>query len=266
MAFSQREGLDLSPSMREYISKLRHLPVPCSFEKFRSNRSKLLWTLTCRPDVACAIAKLNQITEKVFALDSEAKLANKVIRHLQKKSVVLHYPTLDRKTIHLGTYADSSRANNKDLSTQLGFMFCICDAKNNVAIINYSSYKCKRKTRFALAWELHAFPDAIGYSYLLKYDIEQLLQQCFLYRMFTDSKSLFGVIVRASMTSERRLMIGISATREAYERNQIAVTGLIGSEHNLADCMTKIMAPKQFLHVLSPQNYNYLVKQYVIKK
>ena len=84
--------------------------------------------------------------------------------------------------------------------------------------------------------------------------------------MFTDFKSLFGVIVRASMISESRLMIDISATREAYELNQIAVTGLIGSEHNLADCMTKIMAPKQFLHVLSPQNYNYLVKQYVIKK
>ena len=266
MEFSQREGLDLSLSMREYISKLRHLPVPCSFEQFRSMRSKLLWTVNCRPDVACAIAKLSQITEKGFDLDSDPKLTNKIIRHLKKHSVVLHYPKLDRKTLHLRTYADSSHANNKDLSTQLGFIICLCDSKNNVAIISYRSYKCRRKTRSALASECHAFADAFDYSYLLKYDIEQLLQQRIPLQMFTDSKSLFDVIVRASMTSERRLMIDISATREAYERHEIADIGLIGSEHNLADCMTKIMAPKQLLHVLSTKKLNHPVKQYVIRK
>ena len=84
--------------------------------------------------------------------------------------------------------------------------------------------------------------------------------------MFTDSKSLFDVIVSASMTSERRFMIDISETREACERNEIADIGLIGSEHNLADCITRIMAPKQSLHVLSTQKLNHPVKQYVIRK
>ena len=79
---------------------------------------------------------------------------------------------------------------------------------------------------------------------MLNYDIEQLLNQRIPVQMFTDSKSLFDVIVRASTTSERRLMIDISATRQAYERHEIADIGLISSEYNLADCMTKIIAPK----------------------
>ena len=57
--------------------------------------------------------------------------------------------------------------------------------------------------------------------------------------MLTDFKSLFDVILRASMIPERRPMIDISATREAFERNEIEDIGLIGSEYNLADCMTE---------------------------
>ena len=68
--------------------------------------------------------------------------------------------------------------------------------------------------------------------------------------MSTDSKSVFDFIVRASMTSEWRLVIDIPGTREAYERSKIADIRLIGSEHNLADSMTKIMAPKQLLRVI----------------
>ena len=45
-------------------------------------------------------------------------------------------------------------------------------------------------------------------------------------------------------------MIDMAETIEAHERSEIADIGLIGSEHNLADCMTKIMAPKQLLRVL----------------
>ena len=174
--------------------------------------------------------------------------------------MVLHYPKLDLKTLHIRTYADSSHANNKYLSTQLGFIICLCNAKDNLSIVSYRSYKCRRKTRSALASECHALADTFDCSYLLEYDIEQLLQPRAPIQMFTDSKSLFDVIVRTSITSERTLMIDISPTREAYERNEIADIGLIESEHNLADCMTKTRAPKLMLHVLSTQKLNHPIK------
>ncbi len=173
---------------------------------------------------------------------------------------------LTEKTLHIRTYADSSHANNKDLSTQLGFIVCLCDAEDKVAIIGYRSYKCRRFTRSALASKCHTFADAFDYSYLMKYDLEQLLDQRIPIQMCTDSKSLFDVIVRASMTSERRLMIDISATREAYERNEIADIGLIASEYNLSDCMTKIMTPKQLLNVLNSKKLCHPIKQFVIRK
>ena len=84
--------------------------------------------------------------------------------------------------------------------------------------------------------------------------------------MFIDSKSLFDVIIRASTTSESRIMIDISATREAYERYEITDIGLITSEYNFADRVTVIMTPKQLLHVLSSLKLKHRVKQQVLRK
>ena len=145
---------------------------------------------------------------------------------------MLHYPKLDRKTLLLWTHADSSPASNRELSAQLGFIIFLCDVKEYFAIISYHSYKCRRKTRSTLASECHAFADAFDYSYMLKYDIEQLLKQRIPVQMFTDSKTLFDFIVCASTTSETRSMIGISPTRQAYERHEIADIWLIYSEYN----------------------------------
>lgn len=88
---------------------------------------------------------------------------------------------------------------------------------------------CGLKTRSALASECRAFADAFDYYYLLKYDIEQLLHQRIPIQMFTDSKFQFDIIIHASMISERRLMIDISTTREAYERHAVIDIRLIAS-------------------------------------
>ena len=186
--------------------------------------------------------------------------------HLQKHSLVLHYPKLDRKTLHIRTYADCSHANNKDPSTQLGFIICLSDAKDNVAIIICRSYKCRRITRSDLASECHALADAFDYSYLVKYDPEKLLQQWIPVQMLTDSKSLFDVIIRASTTSERRLMIDISATK--------------GSLHTIWNSRCRIYSIKIQPCWLHDKNYGsktivtnpihakvkHPVEQYVIRK
>ena len=76
--------------MREYILKLCTLSVSSWFEDFKSMRSKFLWTVSCRPDVSRTIARLTQITEKDFDRNLDLKLTNRVLRHLQKHSIVLH--------------------------------------------------------------------------------------------------------------------------------------------------------------------------------
>ncbi len=57
--------------------------------------------------------------------------------------------------------------------------------------------------------------------------------------MFTDSKQIFDVITRASLTTEKTLMIDIAATREAYYRNEISNVNLVSGDVNPADVLTK---------------------------
>lgn len=76
---------------------------------------------------------------------------------------------------------------------------------------------------------------------MLKADLEILLNRRVTLQIYTDSKSLFDVIVKGTATTEIRLMLNVYAARQAYKRNEIADIGLVTFEFNLADCMTKII-------------------------
>ncbi len=47
--------------------------------------------------------------------------------------------------------------------------------------------------------------------------------------------SIFDTITKLSSTSEKRLLIDISSTRQAYVHREIQNIAHISSEHNLAD-------------------------------
>lgn len=57
--------------------------------------------------------------------------------------------------------------------------------------------------------------------------------------MLTDSLSPFKVLLKASTTTEKGLMIDIRAAREAYEKFEVRNVGCVRSEDNLADGLTK---------------------------
>ena len=50
---------------------------------------------------------------------------------------------------------------------------------------------------------------------------------------------MFEVIAKASYTSEKRILIDLASVREGYRRFDIDDIGLIRSEENLADGLTK---------------------------
>eukprot|EP00173_Palmaria_palmata_P001925 Plantae.Rhodophyta-Palmaria_palmata.ctg21584.p1 GENE.Plantae.Rhodophyta-Palmaria_palmata.ctg21584~~Plantae.Rhodophyta-Palmaria_palmata.ctg21584.p1 ORF type:complete len:118 (+),score=18.35 Plantae.Rhodophyta-Palmaria_palmata.ctg21584:31-354(+) len=58
--------------------------------------------------------------------------------------------------------------------------------------------------------------------------------------MLTDSKCLFDVLTSNKNTKEGRLMLDTFAARQAYSRREIDNIGLIKSEVNLADDLTKM--------------------------
>lgn len=94
--------------------------------------------------------------------------------------------------------------------------------------------------RSVLGGETHAFVDSFDAAYAIRYYMEQMLQQNIPLNAVTGSSSLLKVIVQSSTTIEKRLMIDLQATLEAFHEHKIDSIGWIKSNSNLADGYTKI--------------------------
>ena len=74
--------------------------------------------------------------------------------------------------------------------------------------------------------------------------------------MLSDSKSLFDVITKSTCTSEKRLMIDISAVREAYGKQEISDVGFVTTKNNPADAFTKITYCEALQSIIDPEGVN----------
>jgi hypothetical protein len=151
----------------------------------------------------------------------------------------LKFVRLDVDTLQLLVFADASFANNKDLSSQIGYVIVLADASKNANIIHWSSTKCKRVTRSVLASELYGTAHGFDIGVAIKSTIDKTLQVDLPLILYTDSKSLYDCIVRLGTTQEKRLMINVMCLRQAYERRLITEVRWINGESNPADAMTK---------------------------
>lgn len=162
-------------------------------------------------------------------------------------------------------YADVSFANNDDLSSQIGYVVLLCDGSDNCHVLAYSSKKARRVVRRIMAGEVYAFTDAFDAAYIIKHDLELIYRQHLPLIMLTDSKQMFDVVTRASHTTEKRLMIYVAAAREAYQRNEIFNVGLVKSEHNVADGLTKLGPCAALDTVLRTGKDTNPVQQWIIR-
>lgn len=208
---------------------------------------------------------LSQTTAKTF----EAKhinLANGVVRRVKEnvQRGIMHHQ-LDLERLRMVVFTDSSFANNRDSTTQLGFMILLTDGTGRANLLHFSSYKSKRIVRSVLGGETYAFADGFDAAYMLRYDLERMLMRRIPMTMLTDSESLFRVIIKASVTTEKRLMIDVRAAREAYQRGDISNVGWIRSAHNLADGLTKFEKNKLMVEFLESGRVTTVVEQWVIR-
>ena len=122
---------------------------------------KLAWLSHTRPDCLYEISQLAQITESVFvkAKSSYIRQLNKAVKLAVDNPVALTIPKLDETSMKVVGFSDSSFANNRDLSTQLGHIVFITDASGRCAPISFKSYKARRIVRSAIAGEIIAFSD-----------------------------------------------------------------------------------------------------------
>ncbi|KAM4062780.1 hypothetical protein HRG_007600 [Hirsutella rhossiliensis] len=148
-------------------------------------------------------------------------------------------------------FTDGSFANNKDLSSQIGFVIIIAtETKSDESftihgnLIHWSSTKCKRVTRSVLASEIYGLASGFDLAYVITETINQITNRLGLPQIplvvCTDSYSLYECLVKLGTTTEKRLMIDIMALRQAYEQRDITSIRWINGADNPADAMTKL--------------------------
>jgi hypothetical protein len=164
----------------------------------------------------------------------------------------LTYVPLDLTRTKLFIFTDGSFANNKDLSSQLGFLIVLATESRTENgdkfhlygnIVHWNSVKCKRVTRSVLASELYGMVSGFDHAIALSTTLHQIVQNLDLPSIpvviCTDSKSLYDCLVKLGTTSEKRLMIDIMSLRESYEKREINEIRWINGKDNPADAFTK---------------------------
>jgi hypothetical protein len=252
----------------QYLRSLKFLPSDASYEEFRSARMKLMWLVHSRPDVAYSSATAAQVTGEQWdsSRGNSIKRLNATVKRLHNsREESMFFPRLDLNTLRILVYADASFGNNEDLSSQMGYVVFLTDDQNKSAPMSYKSVKCKRVTRSVLAAEAIAFAEGFDQGYALKNDLRESLQRRVPLTMFTDSKTLFDVITKASYTSEKRILIDLACVREVYARLDIDDIGLLSTTENLADGLTKEMNMDKLREAVRTGTLNTVVKQYVVR-
>lgn len=251
-------------SQAHYICKLQMVLPGASFDEYRSLRAKLMWTSHTRPDIACAVAMASQTTRETFSEESVLFL-NRIVSHLKRTSqLCLVYPKLDMNSLCVVVYTDSSHDNLEDQKSQLGFIICLMDSSKKCSIIHFASRKSRRVARSSMAAETLAFVDGFDNAYLIRHDLERMLGRDIPLLMLTDCKLLFDALTRARYTTERRLMVDIASAREAYLDRTISNVGLIRSEFNPADGLTKVPENQALLRLIKTHIIDHPVEQYII--
>jgi hypothetical protein len=115
-----------------------------------------------------------------------------------------------------------SFTNNKDLSSQIGYVLVLANDAGRANILHWSSTKCKRVTRSILASELYGMIHGFDIGASVKTTVDRALGIKLPLVVYTNSKSLYEYLVKLGTTQEKRLMIDIMCLRQAYERHKIA--------------------------------------------
>jgi hypothetical protein len=145
---------------------------------------------------------------------------NKIDKHVEARDLPLRFPKLDVDTLKLFVYADTSFCNNDDMSSQLGYII-LSDSTGKCQPLIYSSQQSKRVTRSVLGGEVMAFADGIDMTIMLKHSAERMICRDIPIHAFTRLATNINVISSSTTTSEKRLMIDITAAKEEYEEGTI---------------------------------------------
>ncbi|KAF7570471.1 hypothetical protein PtrM4_104730 [Pyrenophora tritici-repentis] len=229
--------------------KLVDVRAPDRAQQYTEQRARGAYIAsTCQPEASFDLSVAAQAQQPS---DEDIKALNKRLKwQIENLDRGLRYITVNLTEAKLMVFVDGSFANNKDLSSQLGFVLMLVNESIDANtftiqgnIIHYSSTKCKRVTRSVLASEIYGmvngFDIGIAIATTLRIVTERLRIPEVPLVVCTDSYSLYECLVKLGTTKEKRLMIDIMALRQSYERREITEIRWINGDDNPADAFTK---------------------------
>ena len=113
--------------------------------------------------------------------------------------------------------------------------------------------------------EVIAFADLFDDELANRRKLEFVLRQPILLHILTDSRSVFDIISKGSLTSEKRIIVDIHAAREAYKAQEISNIGFARSSHKLADGLAKPKVQAALYQLLTTSYHKPKVKQWIIR-
>jgi hypothetical protein len=215
----------------------------------------------CQPEAAYDLSVAAQAVEPT---ENDIKKLNKRIQwQIENAARGLRFVKLEKDTLRLLVFTDASFANNRDLSSQIGYVLVLADGAGRANILHWSSTKCKRVTRSVLASELYGMAHGFDMGASVKSTVDKALQIDLPLVVCTDSKSLYECLVKLGTTQEKRLMINVMCLRQAYERREIAEVKWIKGNSNPADAITKAKPSNALTQLLDTNTLQLDVEEWV---
>jgi len=230
----------------------------------------------CQPETAFDLSVAAQTTEPTY---EDIKRLNKRLQwQLDNRDRGLNFEAIDLANARLFVFVDGSFANNKDLSSQIGYVLVHGNEEDcgdgsftlHGNTIHWSSTKCKRVTRSVLASEIYGMVSGFDLGFVINHTLSMIADRLGIPKprlvLCTDSYSLYQCLVQLGTTSEKRLMIDVMGLRQSYESREIDEIRWICGKDNPADAMTKVSPNHALENLISHNRTTIRVEGWVERK
>lgn len=227
----------------------------------------------CQPEACFDLSSAAQHQDPTS--EDIAALNRRIQWQIDHQDRGLTFLPMDLTAARLYVFVDGSFANNRDLTSQLGFALILGTEKPleegqfkiTGNLLHFSSTKCKRVTRSVLASEIYGMVAGVDIALALTSTLEAIVRHVGLPSIptivCTDSYSLYECLVKLGTTKEKRLMIDILALRESYEKRELQEIRWIDGKDNLADALTKASPNKVLESFISTNEVTVRVEGWV---
>lgn len=183
---------------------------------------------------------MGSVTAAYFCVDHVVETSKRLAALKATIDLALKFPQLDLKPLRSVVYTDAGFASRVDKTAQIGYVIFLADPSGAMCVLRYKSGKSYLFCWSAMIAETLAFTAAFDAPFMLRHQIELMLQKSTPLIVLTDSKALFDVLTTNQTTGEAGLMIDVFSARQPYDRREIDSVCELRGEHNLADDLAKM--------------------------